>query len=186
MSTKYKATDPEGIYFVTLTIVGWIDVFTRIGQKRVLIDSLQYCQKEKGLELYAYCIMPNHIHMICKAMEDLSLAEIMRDFKKFTSKHIIKKIVEEPESRRDWMLKYFENACEHLKRDQNYKVWQNGYHSEILYSRKFLLQKLNYIHNNPVKAGIVSKPEHYLSSSARIYAGLDLENGEDLGIVVLQ
>ena len=58
MSTKYKATEPEGIYFVTLTIVGWIDVFTRVEQKRVLIESLRYCQKEKGLEIYAYCIMP--------------------------------------------------------------------------------------------------------------------------------
>ena len=100
--------------------------------------------------------------MICKGVAEFSVAEIMRDFKKFTSKQILKTLVEEPESRRDWMLKYFESACEHLKRDQKYKVWQTGYHAEILHSRKFLLQKLNYIHNNPVKARIVDEPEHYL------------------------
>jgi len=114
MSTKYKAIEPEGIYFVTLTIVGWIDVFTRPKQKAGIIESLQFCQKEKGLEIYSYCIMSNHIHMICKAMGEISLPEIIRDFKKFTSKQIIKTIDEEPESRRDWMIKYFENACDHL------------------------------------------------------------------------
>lgn len=175
MSTKYKATEPEGVYFVTLTVVGWIDVFTRPKQKAGIIESLQFCQKEKGLEIYAYCIMSNHLHMICKAVAEISLPEIMRDFKKFTSKQIIKTIELEPDSRRDRTLEYFKNACDHLQRNQKYKVWQDGYHAEILYSRKFLLQKLNYIHNNPVKAGIVSTPEHYLFSSARIYAGLEGE-----------
>ena len=177
MSTKYKAGEPDGIYFVTLTVVGWIDVFTRIEQKVVLVESLKFCQKEKGLETYSYCIMTNHLHMICKAMAEITLPEIMRDFKKFTSKQIIKTIKQEPESRREWMLKYFENACDHLKRDQKYKVWQDGYHAEILTSRKFLLQKLNYIHHNPVRAGIVLNPEDYLFSSARNYAGMD-EDGE--------
>jgi len=186
MSTKYKATDPDGIYFVTTTVVGWIDVFTRIEQKNVLIDSLRYCQKEKGLEIYAYCIMTNHLHMICKGIGEFTLSEIMRDFKKYTSKKIIKTIQDVPESRRDWILKYFEAACDKLKRDQKYKVWQDGYHAEILYSRKFLLQKLNYIHNNPVRAGIVDKAEHYLASSARTYAGLDEGEMEGLEIVIIE
>ncbi len=79
------------------------------------------------------------------------------------------------------MHNYFEDVCKHLKRDQKYKVWKDGYHAEILYSRKFLLQKLHYIHNNPVKARIVDNPEHYLFSSARNYAGLD----EELEIVLI-
>ena len=111
--------------------------------------------------------------MICKAVNDIPLPEIVRDFKKYTAKQIIKTIQIEPESRREWMLKYFETACENLKRNQKYKVWQDGYHAEILYSTKFLLQKLHYIHNNPVRSGIVEQPEHYLYSSARIYAGLE-------------
>lgn len=137
MSTKYKATQPDAGYFVTLTTVGWVDVFTRPKQKDLLIKSLQFCQKTKGLEVYAYCNMSNHIHMLCKAIGENSLAEIMRDFKKFTSKEIIRNIQDERESRRDWMLKYFEDACYRLKRDQKYKVWQDGYHAEHLFSQKF-------------------------------------------------
>lgn len=173
MSTRYKAIEPEGFYFVTITVVGWVDIFTREVQKNVIVESLQYCQKEKGLEIYGFCLMSNHLHLICKAVKQITLSEIIRDLKKFTSKEIIKAINKEPESRRDWMLKYFQEACKHLKRVQKYKVWQDGYHAEILYSRKFLLQKLNYIHNNPVKAGIVEQPEYFLYSSARNYAGLE-------------
>ncbi len=155
MSTKYKAAQPNEGYFVTLTTVGWVDVFTRPQQKDMLISSLQFCQKEKGLEIYAYCLMTNHLHMLCKATGEISLPEIMRDFKKFTSKEVIKNIEAEPESRRDWMLKYFEDACYRLKRNQKYKVWQDGYHAEHLFSEKFIFQKLNYTHYNPVKEKIV-------------------------------
>ena len=150
MSTKYKATMPNTAYFVTITTVGWIDLFTRLSQRNILVESLKYCQKEKGLEIYAYCIMPSHIHLLCKAEDDLILANIMRDFKKFTSKKIIQTIIEKPESRREWLLDYFSKACAHLKRKQQYKVWQDGYHAEIAISNNFIKQKINYIHNNPV------------------------------------
>ena len=175
MSTKYKATMPDTGYFVTMTTVGWVDVFTRLKQKFVLINALAYCQKHKGLEIYAYCIMPSHIHLLCKATEGYLLSNIMRDFKKFTSKKIIETIINYPESRRDWMLDYFKEACGHLKRNQQYKVWQNGYHAEICSSNKFIKQKLDYIHNNPVIDKIVENPEDYIFSSARNYAELDYE-----------
>ena len=175
MSTKYKAREPNAAYFVTLTITDWIDVFTRLRQKYLIINSLAYCQKEKGLELYAYCIMTSHLHMLCKAQEGYILADIIRDFKKFTSRRIVKNIVEYPESRREWMLNAFKQACESLKRNQQYKVWQDGYHAEIAYSNRFIKQKMDYIHNNPVVDKIVEYPEDYLFSSARNYAGLDHE-----------
>ena len=148
-------------------------MFTREEQKNVLIESLKFCQEKKGLEIYGFCIMSNHLHMICKAINEITLPDIMRDLKKYTSKKITKTILDEPESRRIWMLNYFENVSKHLKKDQKYKVWQNEYYAEVIYSNKFLLQKLNYIHNNPVRAGIVDQPEHYLYSSARNYAGLE-------------
>ncbi len=172
---------PDVGYFITITTVGWIDVFTRVQQKYVLIDSLRYCQKEKGLEIYAYCIMSSHIHMLCKAAEGYILSNVLRDFKKFTSKKIIKTIIEHPESRREWMLDYFSNSCEHLKRGQRYKVWQNGYHAEIARTNWFIKQKIQYIHKNPVVDKIVSNPEDYVFSSARNYADLDTE----LEVVVL-
>ena len=113
MSTKYKATTTEDCYFITITTVGWIDVFTRLNQKQNIISALQYCQSNKGLEIYAYCIMSNHIHLLCKATAGFILSDVIRDFKKFTSKKIIQTIIEESESRREWMLDYFKKSCEH-------------------------------------------------------------------------
>lgn len=182
MSTKYKATISDEAYFVTITTVGWIDVFTRLNQKYVIIKALEYCQKNKALEIYGYCIMSSHIHLLCKATNDFVLADVMRDFKRFTSKKIIQTIQEEPESRREWMLAYFREASEHLKKEQLFKVWQNGYHAEHIYSNKFIRQKLDYIHNNPVKDKIVTLPEDYFFSSARNYANLD----NDLEVILLE
>lgn len=119
--------------------------------------------------------MSNHIHILCKAIDGFILSDVMRDFKKFTSKKIIKTIIEEPESRREWLLEYFISACEPLKREQHYKVWQNGYHAEHIYSNAFIKQKIDYIHNNPVKEKIVTLPEDYCFSSARNYARLQNE-----------
>jgi REP element-mobilizing transposase RayT len=102
-------------------------------------------------------------------------SDIIRDFKTVTSKQLIENIKNESESRREWLLELFKKACEHLKRKQEFKVWQDGYHAEIIETPKFMYQKLNYIHNNPVADKIVEKPEDYLFSSARNYADLDCE-----------
>jgi REP element-mobilizing transposase RayT len=67
--------------------------------------------------------MSNHVHLLCKAIDGFVLSNIMLDFKKFTSKKIIQLIQEEPESRREWMLDYFKKACEHLKKEQQFKVY---------------------------------------------------------------
>ena len=181
MSTKYKAITTEDAYFITITVVGWIDVFTRLNQKTLLIEALRHCQQKKGLEIYAYCIMSSHMHLLCKATDGFILSDVMRDFKKFTAKKIIQTIVDEPESRREWMLDYFKKSCKHLKREQQYKVWQDGYHAEIVETNWFIKQKINYIHNNPVKDKIVVHREDYYYSSARNYAGLE----NDLEIVLL-
>jgi REP element-mobilizing transposase RayT len=175
MSTKYKATTTENAYFITITTVGWVDVFTRLNQKYNIINSLKYCQDKKGLEIYVYCLMHSHLHLLCKATDGFIVSDVMRDFKKHTSKQIIKTIIDEPESRREWMLDYFQKSCEHLKREQKYKVWQDGYHAEIVEKNWFIKQKVNYIHNNPVKDKIVTLPEDYYFSSAQNYAGLDNE-----------
>jgi REP element-mobilizing transposase RayT len=175
MSTKYKATTTDEAYFITITTVGWVDIFTRVNQKYVIINALQHCQRNKGLEIYAYCIMSSHIHLLCKATNGFILSDVMRDFKKFTSKRIVQTIIDEPESRREWLLAHFQKACEHLKREQHYKVWQDGYHAEIVESNWFIKQKVNYIHNNPVQDKIVTLPEDYYFSSARNYARLENE-----------
>ena len=175
MSTKYKATTSGDCYFMTITIVDWIDIFTRLKQKYVIMDALKYCQQNKGLEIYGYCLMLSHLHLLAKATDGHIMSDVMRDFKKFTAKKIIKTILDYPESRREWLLEQFSKACGHLKREQQYKVWQNGYHAEVAYSNTFLKEKLNYIHNNPVKDKIVESPEDYIFSSARNYADLEYE-----------
>ena len=175
MSEKYKINEKEHAYFLTMTIVGWIDVFTRSNHNKLIINAIKHCQKRKGLELYGYCIMPSHIHLIAKAVGEFSLSEILRDLKKYTSKRLIEQIMLEPESRREWLLSYFRKEAEEIKRNKYYKVWQDGNHPEEIFSANFFQEKLNYIHNNPVKDLIVTHPEDYLFSSARNYADLDAE-----------
>lgn len=173
MSDKYKIRDIDKAYFVTLTVVGWIDVFSRMNHKLLLVNSLKYCQENKGLAIYGWCLMPSHLHMIVRAEGKYTLSEILRDFKKFTSKAIVKQIEEEPESRREWMLEYFLKEGKILKRIKEYKFWQDGNQAKEIYGNSFLEEKLDYIHQNPVEEMIVSKPEDYLFSSAKDYAGLD-------------
>jgi REP element-mobilizing transposase RayT len=156
-----------------MTVVGWIDVFTRKNLKMTIIESLRYCQKEKGLVIFGYCLMSSHIHLIARVEGCYTLSEVLRDFKKYTSKTIIKQILSEPESRRDWMIQYFKKAGENLKGITDYKFWQDGNHAEEISSNKFFDEKLDYIHNNPVKDLIVERPEDYFFSSARNYAGLN-------------
>jgi|ERR1700754_490760 len=171
MSHQYRVRDPEDIYFVTFTIVDWVDVFTRPVYKQLIIDSLIYCQQQKGLEIYAYCLMSNHLHLLVSAKHSAVLPDIIRDFKKHTNKQIIKLIQNEPESRGDWMLYRFQYNAKYDTRVQDYKVWQDGYHGIACDNIQILSQKLDYIHHNPVRAGIVTEPEHYLYSSAAAYAG---------------
>jgi len=161
----------EGIYFLTATIVDWVDVFTRIVYKDIVINSLKYCTEEKGMIVYAYCLMTNHLHLIAAAKEGFHLAEIMRDFKKFTSKKLYETISHENESRKDWMLNRFEFAASYKANYKNFQVWQEGNYPVELHSNKFIFQKLDYIHKNPVRAGIVTKAEEYVYSSAIDYAG---------------
>jgi putative transposase len=173
MSDRYRIFDQSAPYFITMTIVDWIDIFTRKEQKLLIVDSLKHCQQEKGLLIYGWCLMPSHLHLICCAEGDEGMSVFLRDFKKYTSKAIVKLLQEEPESRREWILQKFKDACKHLKRGLQYKVWQDTNQAKIIYSPAFFYEKLNYIHNNPVEEMLVAKPEDYMFSSARNYAGLD-------------
>lgn len=170
MSTRYKILNPEGAYFLTLTTVGWIDVFSRKSYKDILIESLRYCQGNKGLQLFGYIIMSNHLHLIAQA-ERANLPDVLRDFKKFTARKIIEAIQQPQESRREWLLYQLRwYAKRNRKRRSTYQLWQPDNHPIVVFSPKVIWQKLGYIHWNPVKAGLVAEPQHYLYSSARNYA----------------
>ena len=161
------------MHFLTFTVIDWVDAFTRKDYKMELVDSMNYCINEKGLVVYGWVIMSNHIHVIWKAKEGYELSGIIRDFKKFTAKRIIKFIEEGPESRKVWMLKKFEFAAKRVKSHMKYKFWKSSNHAVYIEETdtKMMEQKLEYIHNNPVKAMLVYRPEDYVFSSAFDYTG---------------
>lgn len=134
----YKISNQHAMYYLTLTTVGWVDVFTRKRYCDILLDSLAYCRREKGLILYAYVIMSNHLHLIAQAKETSRLSDILRDFKKFTSAMIIKSIQEEPESRRDWLLLIFRYYARFNKNNSLHQLWQHDNHPIELYSPDFI------------------------------------------------
>ncbi len=171
MSTGYKIERDDSLYFVTFRIVGWVDIFTRQIYRDIAIDGLSYCQKHKGLNIFGYVIMSNHIHLLVQS-EHSDLSGCIRDFKSYTSKKFREVMFTNVESRRDWMEMVFLYYGKY-KEKQTYKIWAHDNHAEVIYSQKFIEQKLNYIHQNPVRNGLVANPEDYLYSSARNYAGLD-------------
>ena len=164
----------KDLYFTTSTVVDWVDVFTRPEYKHIILDSLAYCQESKGLDIYAWVLMTNHLHMIVGARnEETSISDILRDFKKYTSKKIVEAVNDNArESRKVWMMDRFWFVGNNDRKIKNFKFWQDGSYIEELYSYDFYLQKLDYIHNNPVASEIVEKPEDYLYSSACDYAGI--------------
>ncbi|MBC8146374.1 MAG: transposase [Bacteroidetes bacterium] len=169
MSDKYKIFEGDEVYFVTFTIVEWINVLAEHNYKMIIIDSISYCQSNKGLVVYGYCIMPNHVHMIIQATQQNSLSAILRDLKKFTSKAIVNKLLIENSEESNNILSKFREAGKHLTRIKDYKVWQDGNRAKLIYSNKFLWEKLTYIHNNPVEKGLCDQPWDYLYSSATNY-----------------
>lgn len=190
----YKIRDQNGLHFLTMTIVGWVDLFTRKECKDIIIESFKYCQKNKGLELFAYVIMSSHVHIIARANEESAgLSAIIRDMKKHTSKELIKWIKESKiESRSEWLKVLFGYHGRNNSNNKNFQLWiQNNQPKEIRHPN-FMNQKLNYIHNNPIKAGIVNRMEDYRYSSAGNYMGLDnlpiyvdlIDTGVDVGYVL--
>ncbi len=115
--------------------------------------------------------MSNHIHLVCKANEGFRISDIIRDFKKFTAKAIIKLICEIPESKKEWLLYRFEFAGKFDNRITKYKFWQDTNHAVLLENTEMIEQRINYIHENPVRALIVAEPHEYLFCSARDFAG---------------
>jgi REP element-mobilizing transposase RayT len=180
MSTGYQIQDQSALHYLTIQVVDWIDVFTRQAYRDIVLESLRYCQQNKGLQVLGYVIMPNHIHLIANSSSG-ELSNTLRDFKKFTAKNIIENVVEGNESRKEWMLNRFQFNAQRHSRNENYQMWAHENHALVVYSPQFALEKLEYLHSNPVRAGFVRKPEDYIYSSASNYAGTE----SALGIVKL-
>lgn len=173
MSRKYKFHDSNKLYFVSFAVVYWIDLFIREEYKKIVLDSWKYCIKNKGMELYGWCIMSSHVHMIIGTNGE-KLENIMRDMKRHTSVQLREAIAKHPtESRREWLQWMMERAGRKNGNNANFQLWRQDNQPIELDSLKKQHDSLDYIHNNPVEAGIVEKAEDYLYSSARNYLGME-------------
>ena len=164
----YKIKDQGALHFVTFSIEGWIDLFSRRLYRDLFLENMQYCRLHKELRVGAYAIMSNHIHLLLQSAAG-KLSDTTRDLKSYSTKKFIAAIQAESESRRDWLMYMFEFYAKRTSKNEIFKIWTNDNHPEAIYSQSFLLSKLNYIHENPVRAGLVMKPEEYIYSSASNY-----------------
>ncbi len=172
MSRNYKFRNPNGLYFVSFATVYWIDVFIRPIYFDCLVTNLNFCVNKKGMEIYAWIIMPSHVHLVFKSTIQKP-EDLLRDFKTFTSKQMIKLISENiRESRKEWMLAAFRKAGALNSNNTTYQFWQQHNMPKELWSNAVIDQKINYIHRNPVVSGFVENGYEYLHSSARDYCGV--------------
>jgi len=169
-SGGYKIREQSAPHFLTFSIIGWVDIFTRQSYRDIIIDSFRFCQAKKNLRIGGYVIMSNHVHVIWTA-PDGNLSDIIRDFKTFTSKMMIRQVHKGPESRKEWLDYMFRFFAKQTNANETYKIWTNDNHPESIYTHEFLISKLHYIHENPVRAGLVKNAPEYLYSSAMNYAG---------------
>jgi putative transposase len=172
MSRRFKIHNQQEVYFVTFTVLNWIDVFTRDDYRQIIVESLKYCQQNKGLRLFAWCIMTNHVHLIVGSDGINRLEFIIRDLKSYTSRQIRLCMKEHPaESRKEWMLWFFTRAGIYNSNNIDWQLWQQHSHPIELSNGTMAKQRLDYLHNNPVKAGFVFEPQHWKWSSAYDYCG---------------
>ncbi len=160
MRSRYRVNEKEQAHFVTSSVVAWLPVFTKAVRCDILVESLLYCRKEKGLKVYAWVILDTHFHAIV-ASSDLS--RVMADLKRHTARRLFEQLESE---KAEWLLNqlaYFRAAH---KTESDRQFWQEGFHPQAIPSDEIMQQKLEYLHINPVERGLVASPEHWRYSSA--------------------
>jgi len=169
MANSYLVfTDQDYAYFVTWSLVGWLHLFDKNPYRQIILEALNYLRVKKRTQLNAFVIMSSHVHAILWPEIGVNLSDVTRDFKRFTSREISKHA--EYENSRG-LIKVFEKARSENRAQavSTYQVWQEGSHPEAIFTQKFARQKMDYIHMNPVKAGLVETPDQWQYSSARAY-----------------
>ena len=153
-------------YFVTTTAVGHAHLFKQDVIKRIIVDSLHHIRTTRGVKLFIFVIMPNHIHIIAQFSDDYPLADMTRDFKKSTARQIYRQFQAEGNAK---VLSLLQKEGRKVK--QEYKVWEDGYDARDVFSKVFLQQKMDYIHHNPCQPQwkLAELPEQYLWSTAGFY-----------------
>jgi len=155
---------PDHLYFVTASICGWQPLLSEPEYANIVLNSFTWLRQEKRISLFAFALMPTHLHSIVLPL-DRSIGELLQNFGSFTAHEILKKLQEE--NRKD-LLEFF-----HVhRRDSSveHSIWQD-IQAKNIYTEKFLLQKLEYIHQNPVAKdwNLVQNRARYEYSSACFY-----------------
>lgn len=165
--SRYKIYNMQQPHFLTMTIVEWLPLFMNLNRVSFVLESLRFIQKERHVVLYAYVIMENHLHLVASAPE---LTKTIKEFKSFTARTIIDDLKERNAIA---LLEKLRLAKLDHKKKSEYQLWQEGSHPQEIISEKMLIQKIEYIHNNPPRRGYVDEPKHWRYSSARNYEGME-------------
>jgi len=165
--SRYKIYEPTHPHFITLTVLHWIPLFTNPQSVEILFESFKFLQKEDNLKIYSYVILENHLHLLASSDD---IAKTIKKFKSFTAKKLLELLKEKNISTILEQLLFYKKAH---KRETTYQVWQEGMQPKLIQNEKMMLQKMEYIHNNPVKRGYVDSAEHWKYSSTRDYLGVD-------------
>jgi REP element-mobilizing transposase RayT len=193
--SRYTA-DQNLPYFCTLTVLEWLPIFTESRYIEPILDSLRYCRANKGLSIHAFVVMPNHLHLICSAsvshritteespaaqgMDRRSAAgsidhnapalhAVMRDFKRFTSRRIHERLLAD---NRNTLLGWLRFSTQAARRGRGETgLWRDGFQPRAIWSSDVLQQKLDYLHANPCRKGLVARAEDWWFSSAAAYSG---------------
>ena len=163
--SRYIILEPDKPHFLTCTVVEWLPVFTRPDAVQIILDSWSYQRANDGLQLFGYVILENHLHFVAQAPR---LDKCLHGFKSFTATQLIELL---KTHHADHLLARLRFAKQAHKHDREYQFWQEGSHAEMIFSESVMREKLEYIHQNPVKRGYVDLPEQWRYSSARNYQG---------------
>ena len=165
--SRYKIYEPTHPHFITCTILHWIPIFTRTQTTEIIYESLKHLQKNDNLKLYAYVILENHLHLIASSDD---IAKSMRSFKAHTAREILKHLQENGVKIILEQLAFYKKAH---KKTATYQLWQEGIQPKLIVNDKMMIERMNYIHNNPVKRGYIDYAKCWRYSSARDYEGID-------------
>ncbi len=163
---RYKIHEPAYPYFITCTVLHWLPLFTRKESVDIVIETFRFLQKRDNLKLYAYVILENHLHMVAQSDD---IEKSIKAFKQYTAKELLGLLKKENVKTILDQLSFYKKA--HHKAT-SYQVWEEGYQPKLIQSDAMMTNKINYIHNNPVKRGYVDEAIHWRYSSSRDYENM--------------
>lgn len=164
--SRFQFHESEYPYFISSTLLEELPLFSKPSIAKVLLEQLSYLQQQQEVQVFAYVVMSNHFHAIVQGND---LSEKLRLNKAWSARRILDTLQRDGHTR--WLQQLKRKKHGH-KKYRTHQVWQEGFHPIQLFSHQMILQKIEYIHYNPVKAGYVDDPADWRCSSARNYCGL--------------